>query len=377
MSFELPAPKSLLGRHRLLAPSAGVLVSPICLGGMNFGDFWKDMMGVCDKETTFNILEYFYQKGGNFIDTANSYQGEESEQWVGEWLEKTGRRDEFVVATKYTDPYKTYDTEKQQSHYGGNGTKSLTIAVDAALKKLRTHYIDILYVHYYDLTTSIPELMQSLNRLVLAGKVLYLGISDTPAWIVVKANDYARQHGLRQFSVYQGQWSAANRDFEREIIPMALEEGMALAPWGTLGNGLFKSSKVLKDGGRQVGDDPAIQGNEAQVAVVLEKVADRHNTLITSVALAYVFHKAPYVFPIIGGRKIEHLEGNIGALGLKLTPQDIDEIDNAYEWKAGFPHSFLTGSKNTPKGPGDILWPNVRGTFDFVERPKPITPKSE
>ena len=143
--------------------------------------------------------------------------------------------------------------------------------------------------------------MQSLNQLVAAGKVLYLGVSDTPAWVVSKANEYARNHGLRQFSVYQGRWSAASRDFEREIIPMAREEGMALAPWGSLGGGNFKTEEQRKkQDGRQV---PASE-DQIKMSRVLETVAKRKNTIITSIALAYVMHKTPYVFPIVGGRTV-------------------------------------------------------------------------
>lgn len=150
--------------------------------------------------------------------------------------------------------------------------------------------------------------MQSLNHLVTSGKVLYLGISDTPAWVVSKANEYARNHGLRQFSVYQGRWSAASRDFEREIIPMVQAEGMALAPWGALGGGSFKTEAQ-----RQSQEGRKVQVSESQIKIskVLESIAKRKNTIITSVALAYVMHKSPYVFPIVGGRTVDHLKQNI------------------------------------------------------------------
>lgn len=143
--------------------------------------------------------------------------------------------------------------------------------------------------------------MTALNDLCTARKVIYLGISDTPAWLVVKANCYARQHGLRQFSLYQGRWSAADRSFEREIIPMCLNEGMALAPWGALGGGGFKTKKQRETGeGRKNFVRVAFTGKEEKVSVVLEEIAEKKGTLMTSVALAYVMHKSPYVFPIVG-----------------------------------------------------------------------------
>ncbi|KAJ4149405.1 hypothetical protein NW754_000845 [Fusarium falciforme] len=249
----------------------------------------------------------YMMKGGNFLDTANNYHFQESEKWLGEWMKKRGVRDEMVVATKYTTNFRSGPKGTNvMANFTGNGTKSLVTSVNNSLKNLQTDYIDLLYVHWWDYSTSIPELMQSLNQLVVSGKVLYLGISDTPAWVVSKANEYARNNGLRQFSVYQGRWSAASRDFEREIIPMCRAEGMGIAPWGALGGGKFKTEEQRKaQEGRKV---EASQG-EIKTSQVLESIADRKNSLITSVALAYVMHKTPYVFPIVGGRKVEHLRG--------------------------------------------------------------------
>lgn len=137
----------------------------------------------------------------------------------------------FLKEIKYPapllSPRLTPHSHSQQANFTGNGTKSMHTSVAASLKKLQTDYIDLLYVHWWDFSASIPELMQSLNHLVVQGKVLYLGVSDTPAWVVSKANQYARDHGLRQFCVYQGRWSAASRDFEREIIPMCRDEGVS------------------------------------------------------------------------------------------------------------------------------------------------------
>jgi aryl-alcohol dehydrogenase-like predicted oxidoreductase len=140
-------------------------------------------------------------------------------------MEKRKNRDQMVIATKFTTSYRAGHDDEIIINSTGNGTKSLHLSLNASLKKLKTDYIDLLYVHWWDFTCSIPELMQSLNVMVNQGKVLYLGISDTPAWIVSKANEYARQNGLRQFSVYQGRWSAEHRDFERDIVQMCAAEG--------------------------------------------------------------------------------------------------------------------------------------------------------
>ncbi|KAK5038112.1 hypothetical protein LTS07_001581 [Exophiala sideris] len=369
-------PKSMLGRHRLLSPTAGVHVSPLCLGAMNFGTAWTSIMGECSKETAFELLDYFYAMGGNFIDTANAYQGEQSEIWLGEWMAQYKfRRDEMVIATKYTTAYKIVtEPHLQQSNFGSNNTKSLALSVEASLKKLQTHYIDILYVHYWDFTTGVEEVMQSLNHLVAQGKVLYLGVSDTPAWIVAKANAYARHHGLRAFSVYQGRWSAAERDLERDVVAMCRDEGMGIAPWGALGGGYFKPSSTQKEGGRNL--PTTLTGKEEQVSRVLEKIANAKTPAVplTSIALAYVMHKTAYVTPIVGGRKFEHLKANIEALTIRLTDVEIEEIESAYPFDVGFPLNFLALSPKGVKGPEDVVMTKRMGHFDFVKAPQPVLP---
>ncbi|KAL2060321.1 hypothetical protein VTL71DRAFT_9716 [Oculimacula yallundae] len=359
-----PPPQSALGFYRLLSPTASVRVSPLCLGGMNFGEAWVDLTGPCDHNA---MLDTFYENGGNFIDTANNYHKGESERAIGEWMVKRGVRDQMVVATKYTTAFRTGFGDKEIIvNTSGNGVKSLRASVELSLKNLQTSYIDLLYMHWWDFTTSIPELMQSLNNLIRAGKVLYIGASDTPAWVVSKANQYARDHGLQQFSVYQGKWSAAARDFERDIIPMAMDEGMALAPWGALGGGQFKTAEQRKSiKGRRL-DRPS--EDILKVCSVLEKVANAKGTIMTSIALAYVMQKTPYVFPIVGGRTPEQLKGNIEALGLVLTKEEIDEIEAAVPFDLGFPGTMIGISAANS-------WLNdLAGYYDWVEPAEPITP---
>lgn len=212
--------------------------------------------------------------------------------------------------------------------------------------------------------------MQSLNQLVISGKVLYLGVSDTPAWIVSKANEYARNHGLRQFCVYQGRWSAASRDFERDIIPMAKSEGMGLAPWGALGGGKFKTEEQRK---KNEGRSYPPSEIEIRVSKALESVAKRKDTIITSVAQAYVMHKTPHVFPIVGGRTLDHLKANIEALSLSLSEDDIKEIESAVPFDIGFPLNFMY--RGDAKHPGEVWLLNMGGTTDYVPEQVPICVK--
>jgi aryl-alcohol dehydrogenase-like predicted oxidoreductase len=376
----MASPKSLLARHRQLAPTASVRVSPLCLGAMNFGEAGKARYGECTKDTAFEILDHFYSQGGNFIDTANGYQAGQSEMWLGEWLASRGNRDQIVLATKYSTGYQGHHKDKIQSNFGGNGTKSMKLSVEASLRKLQTTYIDLLYVHWWDYTVTIPELMHSLNDLVVSGKVLYLGISDTPAWVVAKANQYARCNGLRQFVVYQGMWNAAMRDMERDIIPMCRDEGMGICPYGVLNQGRFQTEEGFREREKNNPGRKFIPLSELdkQVSQVLERIAKAKGIDLLHIALAYAMQKAPYVFPIVGGRKLEHIKGNITGLGVYLTDEELREVESAYDFDPGFPHTFLSGTLfdgSTPRaaeGPGDVWLTKHLGTFDWVEQPKAI-----
>ena len=217
-----PPPPSALGRHRPLSSRAGVRVSPLCYGAMSLGNSWSGMMsGGLEQADGEKLLDHFYEQGGNFIDTANAYQDGQSEEWIGTWMRKRKNRDEMVIATKYTTCFKDHRAgAKIASNNSGNSAKSLRLSVERSLKLLQTDYIDILYLHWWDHLSSIEEIIQSLNQLVQSGKVLYLGVSDTPAWVVAQGQMYARAHGLAEFVIYQGRWNAISRDLEREIIPM-------------------------------------------------------------------------------------------------------------------------------------------------------------
>ncbi|KFY84605.1 hypothetical protein V500_09169 [Pseudogymnoascus sp. VKM F-4518 (FW-2643)] len=355
-----PELKSSLGIYRLLAPSAAVRVSPLCLGGMNFGEGWKDFMGECTKETAEKILDYYYENNGNFIDTANHYQNSDSEKWIGDWMHSRQNRDQLVLATKYTTAIRTPHPHEIRANNMGNGAKSLHTSFAASLRNLRTSYVDILYVHWWDFSTGVEEIMQSLNALVVSGKVLYLGISNTPAWIVAKANAYARAHGFRTFSVYQGRWSAEHRDVEREIFPMCQDEGMAFVAWGALGGGNFRTEAQFAEmrGKAKEGRGGEPSDDAVNVSKALEVVAQRKGTTIAAVALAYLLVKAPYVFPIIGCRTLAHLEGNIGALGLELGDEDVKEIEAAKVFDVGYPGTIFGKDLESQWLPG------MAGKFD-------------
>ncbi|RPD61728.1 Aldo/keto reductase [Lentinus tigrinus ALCF2SS1-7] len=369
-----PPPPTKLGYYRQLSSLAGVHVSPLCLGAMSIGDKWEKLgMGAMNKETSFKLLDAFYDAGGNFIDTANNYQDETSEQFIGEWMEQRGIRDQMVIATKYTTNYKRgRDDIPQKANYTGNNIKSMHVSVEDSLKKLRTNYIDILYVHWWDWDSGVEEVMNGLHNLVTAGKVLYLGISDTPAWIVSKANQYARCQGKTPFVIYQGAWSILERDFERDIIPMARAEGMALAPWNVLAGGKIRTDEE-EERRRQTGEKGRLwfgpnwerTEDERKVCKALEEVAKQVGTKsIQAVAIAYVMQKTTHVFPLIGGRKVEQLEANIEALNVSLSEEQVKFLESALSFDPGFPHNFCgDGSEYTGlmlNAANFVRWPRAK-----------------
>ncbi|EON63922.1 hypothetical protein W97_03150 [Coniosporium apollinis CBS 100218] len=345
MSFFAPPPKpqTPLGYHRILSPTAAVKVSPIVLGGISIGSSWSELFG--QNEDPFALLDSYFSLGGNFIDTSNTYNSEDSERLIGEWMEKRENRDQMVIATKYSAGYRAYNREKEplQSNFTGNSVKSMHVSVRDSLKKLRTDYIDILYVHWWDFATSVEEVMTHLHAFVMARQVLYLGVSDTPAWVVVKANEFARKNGFTPFSIYQGRWNAAFRDMEAEIIPMCEDQGLAIVPWAALGGGQLMSAEQRK----QKEQDPGarkprgLTENDVKISEVLEQIARTKSTTLQAVALAYLFHQSTYVFPIVGVQTVEHVKAMPDALRIKLSREDIDAIQKAVPFNPLFPVNFL------------------------------------
>lgn len=372
-----PEPPTELGRYRILSSTAGIRVSPLQLGAMSIGDAWNQIMGSMSKEQSFKLLDAFFEMGGNFIDTANNYQNDQSETWIGEWMRARGNRDQVVLATKYTSDYASYALGKgNAANHCGNHKRSMMMSVRDSLRKLDTEWIDLLYVHWWDHTTSIEEMMDSLHLLVTQGKVLYLGASDMPAWVVAAANSYAKAHGKTPFSIYQGRWNVMLRDLEREVIPMARHFGMAIAPWDVLGGGHFQSTKKMEER-KEKGE--ALRSmftqdqtpDEVRMSEALSKVADEHGIeSVTAIALAYVLAKTPNVFPLVGGRKVEHLKDNIQALSIRLTDEQIKYLESVKPLDVGFPNNMIA---EDPKVSG-VSTPLLAATSQlaFVRGPRAI-----
>ncbi|KAJ3848523.1 aryl-alcohol dehydrogenase [Lentinula lateritia] len=356
-----PGPHQKLARYRQLSSRSSVHVSPLCLGGMSIGDQWSEMFGSMDKQSSFKLLDTYYDAGGNWIDTANIYQEGSSEEFIGEWMEQRDIRSQMIIATKYTNiPGRTRGVPlaKQKVNFVGNNLKSMRVSLDISLKRLRTDYVDIFYVHAWDMHTSVEEIMDGLHNLVAAGKILYLGISNAPAWLVVKANDYARSTGKTPFVVYQAPYSILKRDIEREILPMCQHEGIALTLYFVLAAGHIRTTAEEEQ--RRTSGEQGRQGfffgswertpDEVKVCDGLEKLAAEIGVKnISALAIAYVLHKAPYMFPIIGGRKVDHLQSNLEALEISLSKEQMDYLDNLKVFDKGYPLNALGDPSGYPR----------------------------
>lgn len=322
-----------------LIPRTGLRVSELCLGAMTFGTAWGPMGA--DRETSVAMLRRFADAGGNFIDTANNYQGGESERVVGEFVKS--ERDRYVVASKYT-----LNTSKNDPNAWGNHRKNLRRAVEASLTRLGTDHLDLLYVHIWDFTTAPEEVMRGLEDLTRAGKVLHVGASDTPAWIVSRANAIADRYGWNPFSFVQVEYSLLTREVEHEIVPMANALGLAVAAWGALGFGVLsgKHAGAAPDSGR--GDwvkarlaDPRTQ----RIVSALTEVAHGAHCPPAQAALAWLRTRPGLVLPIVGVRKPAHLEDALASLDVVLTAEQIGKLDAASAIPPSFPGRMWADEK--------------------------------
>lgn len=332
--------------YQLLGRS-GLRVSDLCLGTMTFGEDWG--WGAA-KDEARKIYDAYREAGGNFIDTANIYTNGSSEKLVGEFV--TGHREEMVIATKYTNSAAGFSGKSADANAGGNQRKNMVQAVEASLKRLSTDYIDLYWQHIWDQMTPVDEVMRAFDDLVRAGKVLYVGISDAPAWLVAKSNTLAELRGWTRYVGLQIEYSLLERTVERELIPVAQDQGMTVLAWSPLRNGLLTGKYLPEnvkqseaDGARMHTEmmkgfgsvDEAIHGTVREVIAVGEELG----VSAAQVALAWLRYRAVPVIPIIGARKLPQIEDNIRSLDVKLSPAQLERLDKATAVSMGFPTDFL------------------------------------
>jgi aryl-alcohol dehydrogenase-like predicted oxidoreductase len=323
---------------------SGLRVSPFCLGAMTFGDDWGWGSSVQDSEA---ILTRFIEAGGNFIDTANVYTRGHSEKIIGDYVRaRDVRRDQLVIATKFFGNLFPGDPNA-----GGANRKSVTAACDESLRRLQTDYIDLYWMHAWDNFTPIDETMRALDDLVAAGKVRYIGFSDTPAWKVAQAQTIAAFRGWTPLVALQIEYSLIERTVEGELMPMAQEMGLGVTPWSPLRGGVLtgkytRENKDEVDPGR--GERVKMYLNERTFTIVdeLVRIAGERDTTPAAVALAWVQNRPGVASTIIGARTMEQLEANVSALDLQLSEADVAALDGVSTPTLNFPAQFLQFAVN-------------------------------
>jgi aryl-alcohol dehydrogenase-like predicted oxidoreductase len=285
------------------------------------------------KEESREIFEAFVDAGGNFIDTANTYANGMSEQLVGEFTQRD--RERFVIATKYTLSQRASDPNG-----GGNHRKNLVQSLDASLKRLKTDYIDLYWLHAWDFLTPVEEVMRALDDQVRSGKILYVGVSDTPAWIVAQANTLAALRGWTPFAGLQVEYSLIERDAERELLPMARALGMAVTPWSPLGGGVLsgKYSANRSAAGRLA---EQVDEGSLRIADGVREIAEETGHSSAQVALAWLRSQPGTIIPIIGSRRAAQFRENLGCLNVRLTDDQMQRLYALGRPRLGFPHDFL------------------------------------
>jgi len=313
---------------------------------MTFGEDWG---WGSSKNEALRIYNAYRSAGGNFVDTANVYTNGTSESFVGDFIHD--HRQSVVLATKYTCVATTGDPNA-----GGNHRKSMMRAVEESLRRLKTDYIDLYWMHVWDQMTPVEEVMRAFDDLVREGKVLYVGISDTPAWWIAQANTLAELRGWSHFAGLQIEYSLSQRSVERELIPMAKAFKLGVVAWsplaggvltgkyhsGQAGNGRYQNQSTEASGRGRTGE------RIDRIVNALAQVGEESGQPLSRVALAWLRHRDIPVIPIIGARRIDQLEDNLASLKLRLTDKQVVTLDQASAIEMGFPHD--TYSRERIKG---------------------------
>ena len=328
-------------RYTLLG-GTGLRVSELFLGAMTFGE--QGGVGASPPECA-RILGAYADAGGNVIDTASNYRGGASEEILGELLQD--RRDRFVLSTKYT-----VTRDAGDPNAAGNHRKNLRLSLETSLRRLRTDYIDIYWVHMWDAGTPAEETMRALDDQVRAGKILYAGISDAPAWVISRADTLAAWHGWTAFAGVQAPYSLLRRDIERELLPMAETLGLTLAAWSPLADGILSGKYARQGAAGQPSrmDSANLTDHQHEVAALVGKIAAELGVTPAQVAIAWTRARSPVIHPIIGARRQGQLLDNLGAVGLDLPADALARLDAATQIDLGFPATFIRDTSHWVSG---------------------------
>jgi aryl-alcohol dehydrogenase-like predicted oxidoreductase len=299
------------------------------------------------EDTAKAIFRAYLEAGGNFVDTADGYTNGKSEEMLGRFLKETKSRDRVVLATKFT-----FNGERGNPNAGGNGAKNIHRAIEASLRRLQTDYVDLYWLHAWDTVTPVEEVMRTLDDLVRAGKIRYVGLSDTPAWYLARAQTLAELRNLAPVCALQLEYSLVERNIEREHVPAAISLGMGLCPWSPLASGLLSgkyrhgSSGAEGEGRLQVvrgSGNPAFEKeNERNWAIldVLLQVAKGLGRSPAQVALNWITRRPGVVSTIIGATKLDQLEDNLEALEFEIPAEVSHQLEEAGRPELVFPYFF-------------------------------------
>ncbi|HEY1958239.1 MAG TPA: aldo/keto reductase [Polyangiaceae bacterium] len=349
--------------HYVTMGRSGLRVSPLCLGAMTFGKEWG--FG-SEPDEAKRILDAFIDRGGNFIDTANGYTKGHSEAILGEHLgHDRKKRDRVVIATKFLTNMFLGDPNG-----GGSHRKAIISQCEESLRRLRTDYIDLYWMHAWDKTTPIEETMRALDTLVQQGKVRYLGFSDTPAWKVAQAQTLALFRGWSPLIALQIEYSLLQRTVEGELVPMAEELGLGITPWGPLRGGALSGKYKRADKGKHEATRGArvtsfLDDRTFDLLDLMEKIAKELGTTVPRVALAWVQCQPGVASTIIGARTMQQLDDNLGALDVKLGQGHLAALDEATKPSLPFPVNMLSAvpafayGGTTINGQPSQAWPQA------------------
>ena len=318
--------------YQLLGPS-GLRVSDICLGTMTFGEDWG---WGASQDASREMFDAFAAAGGNFIDTSSNYTNGTAERFIGDFV--AADRDYWVIATKYT--LRRPGSNPADLNAGGNARKIMVRTVVQSLGRLRTDHIDLLYLHMWDYSTRPEEVLRGLDDLVRAGKVHYVGISDTPAWVVSRAQAIAELRGWSSFVAYQGAYNVVSRGIEADVLPMSRALGLSVLAFDLLGGGALTGKFNRPEGPGEPTRARQIDEPSRAAADVIMRVAEEVGRSPSQVAIHWVTRRAPNVIPIVGARRLSQLEDNLGALDFELTPEQMDALTAVRPLAREYPHTF-------------------------------------
>ncbi|HEX3778761.1 MAG TPA: aldo/keto reductase [Pseudonocardiaceae bacterium] len=330
-----------------LLGKTGLRVSRLALGAMTFGEqtIGSHDWGA-DEATARSVFEHYLAWGGNFIDTANIYTGGRSEELLGRFIAETNSRDQVVLATKFTGA-----RGATNPNLAGNGRKNMLAALDASLRRLGTDYVDLYWLHSWDMVTPVEEVMSTFDTMVRSGKVRAIGLSNVPAWYLTKGQLLAEARGWERIAALQLEYSLIERSIEREHVPAALELGMGIVPWSPLGHGFLSGKYTRSEDGpagdgriqafKEIGFYRQPDDQSWAILEALREIAKESDRSPAQVALNWVTNRPGVASTLVGARTVDQLDANLAALDFDLSSAQTERLDELSKPELGYPYGMF------------------------------------